>query len=188
MRIYLLTNTVNGKVYVGQTRATLPRRWKGHLHDARQGNTRHLYQAIRKYGESAFTIRDICPAVSFAELNLLERIFIRLYGSHDSAVGYNKTFGGDGVWATEESRRRNSEAVKAKWNDPEYRRKSSEGKRGIIPSEDTRRKMSDAHRGKKHAAASRAKISAVASNRSEEVRRRMSEAIKAAYARRKAAQ
>jgi predicted GIY-YIG superfamily endonuclease len=35
--IYLITNTVNGKRYIGQTVRTLRQRWQQHVRDAKQG-------------------------------------------------------------------------------------------------------------------------------------------------------
>ena len=49
--VYLITNTVNGKVYVGQTINGLSKRWKGHKNDVRNGSQNPLHRAIRKYGE-----------------------------------------------------------------------------------------------------------------------------------------
>jgi hypothetical protein len=36
--VYLITNTVNGKVYVGQTTVGVSKRWKGHKDEARKGS------------------------------------------------------------------------------------------------------------------------------------------------------
>lgn len=55
--VYLLTNTVNGKQYVGQTTRGAKYRWRDHQHDAkRRGNKSVLGRAIRKYGATSFTI------------------------------------------------------------------------------------------------------------------------------------
>ena len=48
--VYLITNTVNGKVYVGQTINGLSKRWKGHKNDVRKGSQNPLHRAIRCTG------------------------------------------------------------------------------------------------------------------------------------------
>ena len=54
--IYVLTNTVNGKSYVGQTWNTPEKRWKQHV--GQSGTSRFpISCAIRKYGAASFTLR-----------------------------------------------------------------------------------------------------------------------------------
>ena len=50
MLIYKITNTVNGKIYVGQTVRTLEERKWQHINTAKNGHKNHLYNAMRKYG------------------------------------------------------------------------------------------------------------------------------------------
>ena len=46
--VYLITNNVNGKVYVGKTVHTLKERWRTHLYWAKRGfKGMVLYSAIR---------------------------------------------------------------------------------------------------------------------------------------------
>jgi hypothetical protein len=54
--VYVATNKVNGKRYIGVTGQGLPARKARHVNQAHQGSVRcpRLYAAIRKYGESAF--------------------------------------------------------------------------------------------------------------------------------------
>jgi hypothetical protein len=50
--IYVVTNTVNGKVYVGKTTKPFDGRWKEHQRITRSKSKRHyLHNAIRKHGE-----------------------------------------------------------------------------------------------------------------------------------------
>ena len=54
--IYKITNTINGKAYVGQTYRTVQERFVEHLRMARKTRIRYkslLYNAIKKYGENA---------------------------------------------------------------------------------------------------------------------------------------
>lgn len=50
-RIYLITNLVNNKKYVGQTKQPVDRRWKRHIYDAKVGNQNMpVHKAMMKYG------------------------------------------------------------------------------------------------------------------------------------------
>jgi hypothetical protein len=52
--IYLHTHRTSGKVYVGQTVATMEARWRSHVKDARAKNTRsYFHAAIRAHGPEA---------------------------------------------------------------------------------------------------------------------------------------
>ena len=57
--IYLITNDINGKQYVGKTYYNnIQERWKEHLQDYKKFRCekRPLYNAINKYGFENFTI------------------------------------------------------------------------------------------------------------------------------------
>ena len=60
--IYLITNLVNNKKYVGQTVQTIDVRWRQHLSTAlRQGSRSAMAidRAIAKYGQENFTCEEI---------------------------------------------------------------------------------------------------------------------------------
>lgn len=88
--IYRITNDLNGKVYIGQSKNPVTDRFKRHLQDAKSGrlNT-HLARAIRKYGEGHFHVDVIDSAKTQEELNLKEQFWIRKYDSVNT--GYNET-------------------------------------------------------------------------------------------------
>jgi GIY-YIG catalytic domain len=92
-KIYLITNSVNGKHYVGLTIGTLGDRLKQHFAAARKGRKAPLPNAIRKYGESAFSIQLIrADAQSYEELQDQE---INEIATRDSIrSGYNSAVGG----------------------------------------------------------------------------------------------
>lgn len=94
--IYLITNLINGKVYVGKTTSTLETRWRQHVEAANRGIDTYLYRAIRKHGAENFKIESLY--YGDGDLNELERYYIKQYNSyHDSSSGYNGTQGGDGI-------------------------------------------------------------------------------------------
>ena len=56
--IYKITNNINGKIYIGQTRVTEPQRWQQHVWHAYNDSYNDsllLCQAIKKYGKENFT-------------------------------------------------------------------------------------------------------------------------------------
>jgi group I intron endonuclease len=57
--IYLITNNINGKKYVGQTTTPLSYRFTNHKSDARNNRGYYLASAIRKYGEDNFKIEAL---------------------------------------------------------------------------------------------------------------------------------
>jgi len=94
--IYKATNTVNGKMYIGQTSRTIDVRWKEHLNDAfgrdkEKENPSVFHRAILKYGKDAFQIEQIEECDS-ADLDERERYWIEHYGTYED--GYNADFGG----------------------------------------------------------------------------------------------
>ncbi|MFZ2738408.1 MAG: GIY-YIG nuclease family protein [Burkholderiaceae bacterium] len=92
-KIYLITNVNNGKQYVGLTIGTLHDRLKQHFASARKGRKAPLPNAIRKYGENAFTISLIrTDARTYEELQEQEINEIANRGTLKN--GYNSAVGG----------------------------------------------------------------------------------------------
>lgn len=91
--IYLISNSVNDKLYVGQTARELRVRWREHLHDCEFEDNR-LYRAMRKYGKENFRIK----AIEECDNELLNEREVYWVSEKDSYHnGYNATMGGDGV-------------------------------------------------------------------------------------------
>lgn len=89
--IYKISNSINDKVYIGQTIQLISERWKVHLFRAKNGHKTHLYSAMRKYGIENFTIEEL-EQVDNKELDDRERYWIKYYNSYYN--GYNSTLGG----------------------------------------------------------------------------------------------
>jgi hypothetical protein len=92
-KIYVITNSANGKQYVGLTAYGLPDRLKQHFASARRGRKAPLPNAIRKYGEKCFSIELVrSDAKSLDELQDQE---IREICARRTMVdGYNAAAGG----------------------------------------------------------------------------------------------
>jgi len=95
-RVYLITNTIDGKRYVGQTRQTLLERWWKHKGDAYNGAPWHLSRAIQRYGPEAFKMETLFAGLTKEEADLKEVETIKSLNLRDQNVGYNMTDGGDG--------------------------------------------------------------------------------------------
>jgi group I intron endonuclease len=125
MRVYLVTNRVNGKRYVGITTKTLAQRWYEHCWLAEHGGTQALYKAIRKHDPSSFTVEQIDTAESLEELLEKERSHINRLATYAKlGTGYNMTLGGDGVFGFEfdvETRHRMAAKGRARFSDPKER-------------------------------------------------------------------
>lgn len=91
--IYIIKNTINSKVYIGQTRTSVEQRWKEHLRHAQYGD-QVINRAMKKYGINNFYIEtlEIC---NIQLLDYREMYYIDLYDSTDKSKGYNVSIGGN---------------------------------------------------------------------------------------------
>ena len=122
-RIYIVTNSANGKQYVGITN-NLQRRWNNHKNA--DGKIPALHNAIKKYGINSFVFSHIADAFDFECAKIIERLLISQHNTI-SPNGYNLTSGGDGTFNPSD----------------ELREKLSLSHCGKIQSEETRKKRSN---------------------------------------------
>ena len=88
--IYIIKNTINEKVYIGQTNRTLEIRWKEYLRHYKRGD-QAIYAAMRKYGIENFFVEKI-EECEEDRLDEREIYWIQKYNSFNN--GYNSTLGG----------------------------------------------------------------------------------------------
>ena len=69
--IYLTTNLINNKKYIGQHRASK-------FNMKYLGSGIHLTNAIKKYGKENFKLEVLCECFSEQELNEKEKYFIKI--------------------------------------------------------------------------------------------------------------
>lgn len=89
--IYKITNKINNKVYIGQSK-DIKFRWYRHRLAAFNKNYPQynclLYKAIRKYGLDNFNF-EVVEECEEIELNNKEQYYISLYNSSNIQFGYN---------------------------------------------------------------------------------------------------
>ena len=93
--IYVITNDINNKQYVGKTNENIEKRFAEHLNDATKRITekRPLYRAINKYGKEHFQIK-VLEECDISILSEREIYWIEKLNTYKN--GYNATIGGDG--------------------------------------------------------------------------------------------
>ena len=146
MRVYKITNKQNGKLYIGQTKMELYRRFGSHLREAKYGgSTSIIHNAIRKYGKDAFEIELLQECQSFEELDEAERRWIAELNTI-APNGYNIEVGGcrNRAPMSEATRaklrqRRSPETIEkirhaARNRSPEWRRRLSESRKHLKPT------------------------------------------------------
>jgi group I intron endonuclease len=157
--IYIVTNVVTEKWYVGKTGNTVWDRWIDHKSNARRGANGYLYRSMRKYGENQFSVQTVAEVPTEEEANNLERIWIILLGSHKENFGYNLTLGGDGVRANEATKRKIGDGNRGKKRSPEFCAAISARQTGKKLSLEHCKAIGDRHRGVPLSAEHRQKLS-----------------------------
>jgi group I intron endonuclease len=151
--VYIITNRVNGKVYIGQhagqdLQAYLAQNCRRAL--AGRGNKVHLYNAIRKHGSVAFEIRSLVVPIDKRQMDMLEIFFIKTLESQNPEFGYNITAGGGGCLGvqrphTEHEKESIRQAMRGReitWGD-----KIAAAQEGRVFSPEHRKRLSDSGRG-----------------------------------------
>lgn len=133
MIIYLVTNMVNDKMYVGQTIRSLAERRTKHIYASLTNKDNgYFHNALRVYGVDNFKWEIVHNCSNTNILNLLEIFYIGYYDTFNN--GYNLNAGGKNASMSEETRAKISGE-----NHPMY------GKHHTI---ETKKKMSLSHSGK----------------------------------------
>lgn len=166
--IYLITNLINQKKYVGQTK-NYKQRFKYHIASYKKSP---ISNAIQKYGKENFIFEVIYQTLNGDHVDFLECHFIKEHNSFaDDGHGYNLTRGGNcNKIISKETKQKMSEAAKGqtKWL-------------GKSHTEETKLKLKLLNIGKIMSEESRQKMSVSAKTRppiSEETRSRISKASK----------
>lgn len=185
--VYMHTNKINGKKYIGITCQKVENRWaKG------EGYKNQLfYRAIKKYGWDNFEHEIIESNLTSEQAKEKERELISLYDSTNPEKGYNVGLGGEGMFGglfSEASKSKMSNSHKGKKMTDKTReaiKKANKGNKyclghklsnstklkigkaskgntyvsGHIYTEQHKKKISEACKGRKHTEEARIKIS-----------------------------
>lgn len=136
--IYKITNTDNGKVYIGQS-VNISHRWACHKYDLSNNRHKnpHLQNAYNQNPEAfEFQIECLCKE---EDLDKLEMFYIKKYKSNDAKFGYNLDSGGDGAG-------RMSDETKAKLSKAKI---GNQVMKGLKLSEEWKEHLSEAQPHKK---------------------------------------
>lgn len=148
--IYLLTNKVNSKVYIGVTN-NYTKRMREHRGTY---NNYLISKAIKKHGWNNFNSQILLETedAEFA-YKVAESSFIQQYQSNNPEKGYNLTEGGQGTLGfspTPETRQRMREKKLSKKLTPEHIQKISESALGRTFTKETKNKISNKLKGNKN--------------------------------------
>ncbi len=156
-KIYVITNLINGKMYVGQTSGSVKKRWSQHKSHTLRKSTHPLYRSILKHGVENFDVSLVALAFTKKHCDWLEEQWIRTLETHLRDKGYNLTFGGEGARHVQETKEK---LAKMKLGKPgrvyteeqklatSLRQRGEKGNNwGKKSSSETREKMSQSHSG-----------------------------------------
>ena len=147
MHIYTITNTVNGKIYIGQTVQSNPKmRWYAHLADARRGKKSYLLDSIRKYGDKSFVWKIVDSAESVDDLNAKEEHWLNYYRAQGITVYNNREAGGNKTHSSEsiEKMKAAQKLRHATTNVGGWKRRDGGAMKGKTHNNETKQKMSQA--------------------------------------------
>jgi len=143
--IYIITNTINNKQYVGWTVKTIEKRFKNHIYIAKCGSKTYLHNALLRYGPENFNIKLLEQVTNIRLAKKREKFYIQKYKTYE--IGYNLTLGGDGtigIKYTEERKKQMSDSRKGRQTGPGF-----PSRKGTKHSKESKKKMSKSHRGMK---------------------------------------
>jgi group I intron endonuclease len=136
--LYKITNTTNGKIYIGQS-VNPKSRWYAHKRSSRNPQL-PIYYAMAKYGIECFNFEVISCCKTLEDANETETELVKQYDSFISdGYGYNATRGGmncpkSEVW---------KQIMKKYREDPDYQKKISEKQsRAWANNSDRKQKLS----------------------------------------------
>lgn len=146
--IYLLTNKVNGRQYVGQS-INIKKRMREHA-NANKKDCAYLHNAIRKHGWENFDLQMLIVVDNKEDMNRYERELIEHYQTL-SPGGYNCKDGGLSGMVSEATRRKQSASKLGKSQNltPEQRAARAAVWLGRKHSEETKQRMREWNLGRK---------------------------------------
>jgi group I intron endonuclease len=147
--VYVIRNTVNGKVYVGSS-WNVGGRCSQHRTDLRGGKhtSRHLQAAWNRYGESAFEF-EVLQRCAESDVFVAEQAWIDRLQAADRQHGYNSApVAGStrGIEYDEAFREKARQARLGRTHTPEAKARIGQAHRGKVMTEEQRANMRAAQR------------------------------------------
>lgn len=146
--IYKITNTLNGKSYIGQTTRKPESRFAEHL---KYHKNTLIMEDVQKHGIDAFTVEILHECFDFM-LRDLETEEIKNHNAY-KPNGYNRK--SKGITHTAEHRRKNSEAKKGKKHQHGWKISEAHKRSGLKPPSAKGKKQSPEHIRKRFEARTR---------------------------------
>lgn len=144
--VYVHTNILNGKRYVGITCQSLKARCG--KDGSKYSRSNYFMSAIKKYGWKNFTHTIIARNLTKEEAEAMEVKLIANWKLTQKGFGYNLCEGGRLNIPNEETRKKISNAQKGRVFSKETKEKISASNKGRVLSEETRKKISEATKGR----------------------------------------
>lgn len=150
--VYLVTNEINGHMYIGKTNSTLKERKRKHYVDSKRGRQSAFCHALRKYPREVFKWEILEEGLSEEEALEREIYYIAEYNTYLDPQHNNMTPGGEGYALSDEIKQKISVANTGKKRTPEQNAKLSETKKklGLKWTEEQRRNHIERRTGSKH--------------------------------------
>lgn len=156
--VYMHTNRINGKKYIGQTCQNPPSaRWGTDGCNYKKND--HFTNAIEKYGWDSFDHDILAENLTLAEADLIEATLIDFFDTMNPEYGYNKKMGGNNGFMSEEAKERISIANKGKKKPDGFGANLSAKIKGRTVSEEQRKILREKCSGWHHTEEERRKIS-----------------------------
>lgn len=156
--VYMHTNRINEKKYIGQTCQNPPSaRWGTDGCNYKKND--HFTNAIEKYGWDSFDHDILAEGLTLAEADLIEATLIDFFDTMNPEYGYNKKMGGNNGFMSEEAKERISIANKGKKKPDGFGANLSAKRKGHKVSEEQRKILSEKCSGWHHTEEERKKIS-----------------------------
>jgi group I intron endonuclease len=153
--LYKITNTVNGKYYIGSSR-NIVKRWNSHKNKLRRNEHKNLYlqASYNKYGFNVFTFEILEEFTAEVTREFLiskeQELFDAISDEEWRENVYNMKKVANNTETTDEIRLRISQGVRAKWLDPQFREHMKQfSRKGQKMSEESKKKMSESRKGVK---------------------------------------
>lgn len=148
-KVYMHTNLINNKKYIGITSRKLNQRWQnGHGYK----HNKFFYRAIQKYGWDNFKHEVLLCNLTQEQAEMFEIELIKYYKSNNHEFGYNIQKGGNlgntDLTMSAETRKKMSLCRKNKKMNEITKQKISIANQGKVLSPVTRQKISQAKKGK----------------------------------------